>query len=76
MEEHGAQKTSLHPELGNGFKLISNIHTESLELLHKVDMVVARVESMQRHSNLSTGDQHLEMRQILGEPTETIADTR
>ena len=76
MEEHGAQKTSLLPALGNGFKLISNIHTESLELLHKVDMVVARVGSMQRHSNLSTGDQHLEMRQILGEPTETIADTR
>ena len=76
MEEPGARKASLHPESGNGFKLISNIHTESLELLHKVDMVVARVESMQRHSNLSTGDQHLEMRQILGEPTETIADTR
>ena len=76
MEEHGARKALLRPELGNGFKLISNIHTESLELLHKVDMVVARVESMQRHSNLSTGDQHLEMRQILGEPTETIVDTR
>lgn len=76
MEEHGAQKTSLHPELGNGFKLISNIHTESLELLRKVDMVVARVGSTQKHSNLSTGDQHLEMRPILGEPTKTIADTR
>ena len=76
MEEHGARKALLRPELGNGFKLISNIHTESLELLHKVDMVVAKVESMQRHSNLSTGDQHLEMRQILGEPTETIVDTR
>ena len=76
MEAHGAQKTSLHPELGNGFKLISNIHTESLELLHKVDMVVARVGSTQKHSSLSTGDQHLEMRPILGEPTETIADTR
>ena len=76
MEEPGAQKTSLRPELGNGFKLISNIHTESLELLHKVDMVVARVGSTQKHSNLSTGDQHLEMRPILGEPTETTADTR
>ena len=74
--EHGVPKPPSHLVLENGFKLISKGHTELLALQRRVDMVVAVVRNMQRHSNLSTGDQSLEMKQILGGHTETIVAIR
>ena len=74
--EHGVLKLPSHLVLESGFKLISKEPTELLELQLRVDMVVGVVRNMQRHSNLNTGDQSLEMKQMLGGHTETIVATR